>query len=79
MLMGLWDERDGFHNVSIMVIVVVPVFHWFIFLFKAHLIGFCLLNATTASDKILKGVLHPKPVFGPLLHFSQKLQHIGNK
>ena len=27
----------------------------------------------------LKGVLHPRPVFGPFLHFSQKLQHIGNK
>ena len=28
---------------------------------------------------ILKGVLHPRPVFGLFLHFSQKLQHIGNK
>ena len=27
----------------------------------------------------LKGVLHPRPVFGLFLHFSQKLQHIGNK
>ena len=26
-----------------------------------------------------KGVLHPRSVFGLLLHFSQKLQHIGNK
>ena len=26
-----------------------------------------------------KGVLHPRPVFGMFLHFSQKLQHIGNK
>ena len=26
-----------------------------------------------------KGVLHPRPVFGLFLHFSQKLQHIGNK
>ena len=25
-----------------------------------------------------KGVLHPRPVFGLFLHFSQKLQHIGN-
>ena len=29
--------------------------------------------------KVLKGVLHPRPVFGLFLHFSQKLQHIGNK
>ena len=29
--------------------------------------------------KDLKGVLHPRPVFGLFLHFSQKLQHIGNK
>ena len=27
----------------------------------------------------LKGVLYPRPVFGLFLHFSQKLQHIGNK
>ena len=26
-----------------------------------------------------KGVLHPRPVFGLFMHFSQKLQHIGNK
>ena len=27
----------------------------------------------------LKGVLHPRPVFGLFLHFSQKLQYIGDK
>ena len=27
----------------------------------------------------LKGVLHPRLVFGLFMHFSQKLQHIGNK
>ena len=27
----------------------------------------------------MKGVLHPRPVFGLFMHFSQKLQHIGNK
>ena len=26
-----------------------------------------------------KGVLHPSAVFGLFLHFSQKLQHIGDK
>ena len=26
-----------------------------------------------------KGVLHPRPVFGLFLHFSQNLQHIGNR
>ena len=26
-----------------------------------------------------KGVLHPRPAFGLFLHFSQKLQQIGNK
>ena len=29
--------------------------------------------------KILKGVLHPRPVFWLFMHFSQKLQHIGSK
>ena len=28
---------------------------------------------------LIKGVLHPRLVFGLFLHFSQKLQHIGNK
>ena len=27
----------------------------------------------------VKGVLHPRPVFGLFMHFSQKLQQIGNK
>ena len=27
----------------------------------------------------VKGVLHLRPVFGLFMHFSQKLQHIGNK
>ena len=29
--------------------------------------------------KEVKGVLHPWPVFWLIMHFSQKLQHIGNK
>ena len=31
------------------------------------------------SCHCIKGVLHTRPVFGLFLHFSQKLQHIGNK
>ena len=27
----------------------------------------------------IKGVLHPRSVFGLFLHFPQKLQHIGDK
>ena len=27
----------------------------------------------------IKGVLHPRPFFRLFMHFSQKLQHIGNK
>ena len=30
-------------------------------------------------NRSLKGVLHPRPVFGLFMHFPQKLQHIGNK
>ena len=41
------------------------------------------LKAVRLQNKIrnmeLKGVLHPRLVFGLFLHFSQKLQHIGNK
>ena len=33
----------------------------------------------TPITNAFKGVLHPRPVFGLFLHFSQKLQHIGNK
>ena len=29
--------------------------------------------------KTIKGVLHPRPVFGLFLHFPQRIQHIGNK
>ena len=29
--------------------------------------------------KLFKGVLHPRPVFWLFMHFSQKLQHIGDK
>ena len=30
------------------------------------------------TRECLKGVLHPRQVFGLFLHFSHKLQHIGN-
>ena len=38
-----------------------------------------LLVSIAMKTYFVKGVLHPRPVFGLLLHFSQKLQHIGNK
>ena len=38
---------------------------------KLHRYGIC--------GQLLKGVLHPRPLFGLFLYFSQKLQHIGNK
>ena len=31
------------------------------------------------SILLIKGVLHPRSVFGLFLHFPQKLQHIGDK
>ena len=41
------------------------------------LVMFKTLLPTVLS--LFKGVLHPRLVFGLFLHFSQKLQHIGNK
>ena len=41
----------------------------------SHLEALCL-NVTLNA---LKGVLHPRSVFGLFLLFSQKLEHIGNK
>ena len=38
-----------------------------------------ILVSTHNPQYAFKGVLHPRPVFGLFLHFSQKLQHIGNK
>ena len=35
--------------------------------------------AVDIVETLLKGVLHPWPVFWLFMHFSQKLQHIGNK
>ena len=37
------------------------------------------LVGSVVLDLLLKGVLHPRPVFGLFLYFSHKLQHIGNK
>ena len=31
------------------------------------------------NKESIKGVLYPRSVFGLFLHFSHKLQHIGNK
>ena len=39
----------------------------------------CLVLTSLDLLKQVKGVLHPRPVFGLFMHFSQKLQHIGNK
>ena len=36
-------------------------------------------SSKMVKGSTIKGVLHPRPVFGLFLHFSQKLQHIGNK
>ena len=40
---------------------------------------FILKSSYDLTMKSIKGVLHPTLVFGLFLHFSQKLQHIGNK
>ena len=40
---------------------------------------FCIFFKILDWTIIVKGVLHPRPVFGLFMHFSQKLQHIGNK
>ena len=37
------------------------------------------LKFADVRSQELKGVLHPSAVFGLFLHFSQKLQHIGDK
>ena len=39
----------------------------------------CYMNSVLKKDFTFKGVLHPGPVFWLFMHFSQKLQHIGNK
>ena len=41
--------------------------------------SFCVKSASGYLDFTFKGVLHPRAVFGLFLHFSQKLQHIGDK
>ena len=38
-----------------------------------------LNNSPFLHEYPVKGVLHPRPVFWLFMHFSQKLQHIGNK
>ena len=56
-------------------IISQPVF----FFFSYSLIIYNVLYAILYCFRSVKGVLHPKLVFGLFLHFSQKLQHIGNK
>ena len=50
----------------------VPIYGYFLLL---------RLHSRTLSSHIVafKGVLHPRLVFGLFLHFSQKVQHIGNR
>ena len=36
-------------------------------------------KSSYSKTDCIKGVLHPRPVFWLFMHFSQKLQHIGNK
>ena len=52
--------------------------HFFFFWWQGRFI-FQTLYMYYIKRNTLKGVLHPRPVFGLFLHFSQKLQHIGNK
>ena len=44
-----------------------------------YLVAILSVQKLGANSHRLKGVLHPRLVFGLFLHFSQKLQHIGNK
>ena len=38
-----------------------------------------LYKISIIGTNMFKGVVHPRPVFGLFMHFSQKLQQIGNK
>ena len=53
--------------------------HLFIILFIYHFIYLFIYLFIYSFILFFKGVLHPRSVFGLFLHFSQKLQHIGNK
>ena len=56
-----------------------------IFIYNLYVSGIVVLGGQSSHFYIivnlggLKGVLHPRPVFGLFMHFSQNLQHIGNK
>ena len=61
---------------------VIPKDFLFFYFLKIPMSFGCPLISLIAQCVIkihFKGVLHPRPVFGLFLHFSQKLQHIGNK
>ena len=56
-----------YQQTAVKVFVFLFVLSWFFFFFFFFFFGG------------FKGVLHPRLVFGLFLHFSQKLQHIGDK
>ena len=48
-------------------------------MFLYVLVEFINIGLKLVNNTYFKGVLHPRPVFGLFLHFSQKLQYIGDK
>ena len=55
-----------------------PVLLWLLS-FPIKGIATISVNINSQDSVLLKGVQHLRLVFGLFLHFSQKLQHIGNK
>ena len=68
--MGIGETGDGRYKIYILhhITLMNKLLHSILGVPLAHYVYYNL-----------KGVLHPRSVFGLFLHFSQKLQDIGNK
>ena len=52
---------------------------WYITVLSRVEVRYAIIKELDEVTNWFKGVLHPRLVFGLFLHFSQKLQHIGDK
>ena len=75
----MYISRDSFkYGWSWCALMLVIRCHGLLVVFSEEVEQEVLIHTSYINFRV-KGVLHPRSVFGLFLHFSQKLQHIGNK
>ena len=67
------------NNIYIIIIQYIQYFTIYMIVNLIHDIKNRFFLDENYKTILIKGVLHPRLVFGLFLHFSQKLKHTGNK